>query len=177
MLCPDGREITLIEYRHDRRGVLVPFSVCSRGLGYDFEWSDYMGTCYYHMSAAGYRIGYGKTYLGTFVKKRPRHPIWLGPGIIPCNRNRPIRSRKTLARMGYQVVRQPLELESDWGGSTLNPFEFGQEGAPEFCRICDDWFPDFHECDHIWWCDECGMMSGEGSWDACSCERDLQVVD
>mgnify|MGYP006969517850 FL=1 len=174
MKCPDGRRITLIEYRMVD-GVPIPFTVCSRGLQYDFEWSRAFGLSYHHMSACGYRVGYGKTVLGRFLKVSPRQPLWFDPSvIIPAIASRRhgwegrvVRRRKDLWNIGYKVIKQPLAMFDE----SLNPFEWESacDGECAYCHICHDWFPDYRECEHLWWCDDCGMMSGVGSDDPCNC--------
>ena len=57
-------------------------------------------------------------------------------------------------------------------GGTHNPFEpWGtKQGDAEYCSICQmnhDVTDDNQPCDHLEWCDECGLWMGEGAYDSC----------
>jgi hypothetical protein len=193
MYCPNSERITVIEYGLETVHGMpthVPLSVSSLGNQYDFEWCRRNGSSYYHLSGAGYRVGYGHFTLAEYCKKRPRHLIWYDPTFIsPAiyshikRRSRGVRSkvRQRMNRLGYFRIKQPLIL---FGGETANPFEWleSQQGECEYCRVCKDWLPvDYwgeSVCEHIDWCEEHAMWCGPGADDSCGCDpAELEEVE
>lgn len=126
---------------------------------WDFEWSRRYRTSYYHMSGSGGELA---LYVAGFCEPQPPPgELWVADG-IPVLRNslkpKRIKSDDVLLRMGYRRLKLPRLLTAWDGTKTRNPFEIADEGECVYCKLCDDWFLEDSHCEHMHWCDGCGMF-------------------
>jgi len=61
-----------------------------------------------------------------------------------------------------------------------NPFKWqlADEGCAEYCTTCKIWhfdegYGDGKLCEHVAWCEECGMWGGSGCEDGCECHTNI----
>lgn len=153
---PSESYVGFIEYRREKEFV-VPFSVLvfsdlanNRISGtYDFDWCERDGVCYFNMSGWGGELcpGFGA-----------RAEFWCGVTF------------DLLWPETAVIHPEPLQL---YGGVVINPFDDDLHSCPGeavYCRRCKDRIPDDSPCDHIWWCDNCGVWSG-WTHERCKCRK------
>lgn len=161
--------IVAIEYRRERlpskEEIIVPFQVfttdhqnpsawiCGH---YDFDWCRRDECLYYHLSGSG-----GRFYIHPLARpaKPPLVPLWWDSSLVhPTNggnsSNRKL-SDATVTRFGYKIVPEPLPLFS----VSANPFNDAHHASVEYCTRCGDHLQDDGLCEHIWWCEKCGVYS------------------
>jgi len=107
--------------------------------------------------------------------RMPLDRIWLRRGIklddggkLGSEQGPPTNCARRFRRGGAKLLKSPI-----WLGNTHNPFEHihAKEGDAEYCQVCGmfhDVTDDNCPCDHLEWCDDCGLWIGEGATDSCS---------
>lgn len=143
MLGPNDEPITVIEYHRTKRG-WKPFSVCTLGSVFDFEWCQQDGVLAEHESGSGGNIGEVHD-LGRFCAA-PKLCAKLWYDHARCklaHDKRPISDREARA-LGYQVIPEPLNG---------NPFDDRDivEDDTTYCVQCGDRHPDDSMCAHVVW--------------------------
>jgi hypothetical protein len=172
-----GRDeiVTAIIYRQrNKKGDLLPMDVFTStwvdrsklGPGYppssfstsvyDFDWCERDQTLYQHKSGGGGENFY--IHPSGEPAKPPRCAVWWNREIVKPTNGR-IRTsflgERYLRRIGYDVLTEPLPV---LGGSE-NPFSDACDGDVEYCSRCNDHLPTDNLCDHIWYCEKCGVYS------------------
>lgn len=182
--------VTELHWDHSRKpwfkpGRDKPSGTCAEQ--WDFDYSRTERTLYFHDSGSG---GTPKAYVARFVKPDPPPAkLWVAEGvpIVDCGKSGRGVSDATLLKRGYVLIPRPLLLPKPYGGKTRNPFEAGEEGRTVYCGRCEDCLgcdDTNHPCEHIEWCDGCGLWvyadtrqhveEHEGS--LCDCEQDEDEV-
>jgi hypothetical protein len=159
--------VTELHWDHSRElwfqpGRDKPTGTCAEH--WDFEWCRRDSDLYYCKS------GFGGDPLVVDICRfaEPDPPpgmIWCAPDVKLIrwvSKERPeveIRSDAVLLRMGYRRLNTPLLLATA-SGRSRNPFKAAKEidDSCSYCRICKDYLPWEHECEHLEWCDECTCL-------------------
>lgn len=168
MTDPHNQPILAIFYDSENR----PYSVFTGGTSYHQEWDfshcERDGVIVYHNSGMGPGAGYWN------AARRPIKPhwkLWLARGVklrpAACDGSSPTNCARRFRRGGLRLLRAPIWLP----GGTHNPFKSrdAKEGDTEYCSVCQmahDVTDNNHPCDHLEWCDDCGLWMGEGATDS-----------
>jgi hypothetical protein len=167
--------LTELHWDHSRKPWFDPAKHPATGTcaeWWDFDWCKRDGTLRYHNSGSGGEIRF---HVARFVHPTPpKAELWVADGLPVVTAAR--RKDGTwgerrvgaaeLLRRGYARIARPrsLPLVNAYPyrkvKTTLNPFEAGWEGDTIYCDRCDDHLPSedtYRPCDHVEWCDECGM--------------------
>ncbi|MHB8397368.1 MAG: hypothetical protein ACYDCI_00315 [Candidatus Limnocylindrales bacterium] len=145
-----------------RPGIDSPVGTVARH--WEFGWSKRGGEAY------RFNSGMGGDPLSVVLYRRakpdPPSVIWahadVGLYYVKSAGQPPVPATpRRLLPLGYRRVATPLLLAlPDGGRRTRNPFVASTEvySRPGYCKICDDYFPDDGECEHLEWCDQCESL-------------------
>lgn len=154
---------------------------------YDIDWCPQYGL-YCRLSGSGGDVD--RHCLGSFWdwKKHNRRPtlFWASPEIVLCHYQRrgekwtavPLKRRRDIRRCGYKRLKLPLI----YAGSP-DPFSDVCEGETVYCEKCNERFPDYNECEHIDWCEDCsghvyltpeGHVHHDGGTEPVKCDEFLE---
>lgn len=160
----EAQRVVAIEYQDDRPAAVMTARDWNHGGKsgtsadyYDFEWCERDQALYFELIGGGPLNGYS---VARFAEPQPpKAKLWLAPDISvqDAGRDEKTISNAELLAMGYEIINEPLLLDSGWGRPSTNPFDHAESGGCLYCRECDDWLPEDEMCQHLDWCDECGM--------------------
>ena len=113
----------------------------------DVNWSD-RDQCSYRHEVGSWM---GRIYLHQLCGDGPPHKIWLHPD-ASCSHasgdGEPL-SDAEIEALGYEL------LTGD--KPSLAPYALC-EGSTYYCERCNDNLPDDDACEHVFWCNTCGMQ-------------------
>ena len=188
---PTEDPILAVEYTKEN-GLWRPFSVTSSHTVWDVDYCRRDDCLYSHQSGGGLFMG-GRWHLdeesqtanfvgpvahkvrrGRWGRSQCGIRLWLHskvrivwenprPGFRNRGRGKRVKNaRRKLSARNVRLIDRPI------GGHPLE--ECGGDESTEWCSICDDRLPDTLLCEHLYWCDECGMVRGVGCHDGeCDC--------
>jgi hypothetical protein len=161
----ENRRIVLIEYAGQGR-IWMPHSVFVHDAPdfphcfstYDFTWSKTHGSLYYHESGSG-----GPPYVNGWPGAKKTHAkLWWDQEASPIleTGGGQVITSADLPSLGFELISEPLILDND---AETNPFIYGIEMGVICCTKCQDWLPEDEPCNHVFWCEKCGVWGGAAS--------------
>jgi hypothetical protein len=114
---------------------------------YDFDWCARDERYYHHNSGSGIR-GPERVYPGS--------TIWAADSVeLQCEGE-------------FERLVDPPHVEM-----IIEMLESCSEHQAYYCPVCRDTFPDEDLCQHMAWCDECGMVTTPNEYEQCSHHEQL----
>ena len=132
-------QIVFIEFRDGK-----PFTVLMHdGKGeeiYDVEWCKCYDQLYYHNSGGG--------PAQFVIPVSMTDDFWIADHLQAVCKN--------------ELIEKTMDIPKEFYGSID---DWATESRCEYCTVCDDWFPEYEECQHLYWSDNLGYAG-------CGCDED-----
>lgn len=137
-------QIVFVEFQDGK-----PFTLLTHGKGeevYDIEWCKRDDQLYYHNSGSGLAQFTIPVYSDT--------DFWIVDHLQAV----------------HGQTDEPIEKTMDIPKEFYGPIDgWAIESRCEYCTVCDDWFPEHGECQHLFWSDTLGGYGG------CGCDDDINL--